>query len=316
MRSRHESTGRRVWSQWSCTVVVAVEPASAADDAAELVSALMDDVALAASRFRSDSEVALVNQRAGRATLVSPLMSELVAASLDAARATDGLVDPTVARHLESVGYDVDISELVDRPRSSADDVLRIRPRPARLPDWTAVVHDPALRLVVVPRGLGLDLGAIAKPWTADRAAQQIADRVGGRALVEIGGDLSVAGAGDDPFVIRVAEREGEAGELIAVSRGGVATSTTTVRRWMRGEATAHHLIDPRTGRPCTGRWRTATVWASSAAAANTASTAAIVSGDGALSWLSQHNHAARLVDEHGGVVHTPGWPTPHAVAS
>ena len=116
--------------------------------------------------------------------------------------------------------------------------------------------------------------------------------------------------------MIRVAEREGEPGELVAVAHGGVATSTTVVRRWPRGDATAHHVIDPRTGLPSTGRSRTASVWASSATVANTATTAAIVAGDEALGWLASRGHAARLVDVHGAIVHTPGWPVPEAVAS
>ena len=188
MTSRDRGTGRRAWRQWSCTVAVTVGSPGDADAAADQVRTLMDEVDLAASRFRTDSELALVNRRAGRASLVSPLMSDLVAASLSAARESGGLVDPTVARHLESIGYDVDISELIQHASApETPDVVRIRPQPSRLPDWRAVVLDPALRLVVVPHGLGLDLGAIAKAWTADRAVDDLVHRFGGRAMVEIG---------------------------------------------------------------------------------------------------------------------------------
>jgi thiamine biosynthesis lipoprotein len=108
-----------------------------------------------------------------------------------------------------------------------------------------------------------------------------------------------------------VAEREGGPGQLVTVRSGGVATSTTTIRRWKRGGRTMHHLIDPRTGRPTDGPWRTVTVAADSALAANTASTCAIVLGARAESVLTCQGLAARLVGPDGRIVTTPGWPRP-----
>jgi FAD:protein FMN transferase len=100
-------------------------------------------------------------------------------------------------------------------------------------------------------------------------------------------------------------------GETIAISDGAVATSSTTVRRWQRGGAMVHHLIDPRTGGPVESRWRTATVVAATCVDANTAATAAIVLGDGGVTWLEQTTLPARLVDIEGGVVRLNGWPDP-----
>ena len=74
-----------------------------------------------------------------------------------------------------------------------------------------------------------------------------------------------------------------------------------------------HHIVDPRTGRPADGPWRTVTVNAASAFAANVASTAAIVRGDDAVQWLTDRGLAARLVHTDGSIVTTPGWPQPAA---
>ena len=87
------------------------------------------------------------------------------------------------------------------------------------------------------------------------------------------------------------------------------ATSSTAARRWVRGGREWHHLIDPRTGEPARGPWRTVTAVGHTAAAANTASTAAIVLGVQAAAWLSAHGVAARLVDHDDQVTTTPGWP-------
>ncbi|MFY9914780.1 MAG: FAD:protein FMN transferase [Nocardioidaceae bacterium] len=301
MRNRPRPSGRHEWSQWSCTVAVCVEDPRYAVEAVRVVGALMDSVDRAVSRFRPDSELSRCNERAGRATPVSSLTAELVGHALDAADRTDGLVDPTVGRHLVAAGYDRTISEITG--------VVDLHPRPTELPRWRDVRLDAELGLVLVPRGLALDLGATAKAWTADQAAQLLAERMPGRILVEIGGDVAAQRAERDPFDVRVAEREGVTGELVSLAYGGLATSTTWVRRWGSGDAAAHHIIDPRTGRPSAGHWRTVSVWAPSALAANTESTAAVVAGIDALDPLESAGVPARLVDQQGEVVHTTAWP-------
>jgi thiamine biosynthesis lipoprotein len=75
-----------------------------------------------------------------------------------------------------------------------------------------------------------------------------------------------------------------------------------------------HHIVDPRTGLPADGPWRTATVAADDALRANAASTAAIVLGADALDWLDAAGYAARLVARDGSVHTTAGWPVAQAV--
>ena len=96
----------------------------------------------------------------------------------------------------------------------------------------------------------------------------------------------------------------------VAVIRdGALATSSTTVRRWRRNTETLHHLIDPRTSRPCDGPWRTATVVAGDCVGANTAATCAIVLGADAPRWLEARGLAARLVAQDGAKAYVGGWP-------
>jgi thiamine biosynthesis lipoprotein len=70
-----------------------------------------------------------------------------------------------------------------------------------------------------------------------------------------------------------------------------------------------HHIIDPRTGWPAEGPWRTVSVAAASCAVANAASTAAIIAGNGAEDWLASTGLPARLVGHDGSVLLTGGWP-------
>jgi thiamine biosynthesis lipoprotein len=95
-------------------------------------------------------------------------------------------------------------------------------------------------------------------------------------------------------------------GQALTLGSGGLATSSTTARRW---GARAHHLIDPRTGLPAISPWRTVSVAAATCVDANTASTAAIVLGDEAPDWLDERRLPARLVDHDGATRTVAGWP-------
>jgi thiamine biosynthesis lipoprotein len=103
---------------------------------------------------------------------------------------------------------------------------------------------------------------------------------------------------------------DAEVAGAIRIERGGVATSSTTVRRWERGSQQLHHVLDPVTGQPAAEVWRTVSVAAGTCVDANTAATAAIVRGAGAPAWLTRQDLPARLVRADGTVVCVAGWPT------
>lgn len=297
-------TRSAIWTDWSCRVRVTVTNPQALAQASEHVTNLMDEVSLAASRFREDSGISLINARAGQMVPVSRRTIALVDAALDAAAETGGAVDPTVGAHVKLAGYDRDIKEIGDRK------VLVSTPQtPLRQADWTRVRVDHNLGMVGIPPTMELDLGATAKAWTADVAAHHIADAFNTGVLVEIGGDVAVAGPKLRPWQILVSEVAGAPGQRIGLTRGGLATSSTVARRWRTATGDAHHIIDPRSGLPAEGAFRTVTVWATSALEANTASTAAIVLGSEAPAYLLDSGLAARLVDTDGRVSSVGDWP-------
>ena len=128
-------------------------------------------------------------------------------------------------------------------------------------------------------------------------------------AIVSVGGDLAVARPDGHAWPVAVSERPGGTAVQVWLERGGVATSSTRVRRWRPGGTSYHHLLDPRTGAPAPETWSLATCLGATSVAANTASTAAIVLGHDAPAWLERHDVAARLVSADGSVVRTGGWP-------
>ena len=219
------------------------------------------------------------------------------------------MVDPTIGRALILAGYDRDFATLAHANR---------RLVATRVEGWRAVSVDPARSEVRLPGGVLLDLGATAKAFAADRAAAAASAAASGAGvLVNLGGDIAVAGpAPPDGWAVRVAD-DHEAppdapGQTLSLRTGGLATSSTAVRRW---GPNAHHIIDPRTGLPAVSPWRTASVAAATCVDANTASTAAIVLGDDAPAWLEARGLPARLVDHHGAARAIAGWPREAAAA-
>jgi len=274
------------------------------------VDGVIEAIDAAASRFREDSELSRLNAAPEHEVVVSALLAQAIAAGLRGAQLTEGAVDPTVGTAIRLAGYDTDFARVIK-------DGGPLRVHTSRVPGWQAIRFEAATRRVWIPRGVEIDLGATAKALAADLAAKAAAEAVaGGGILVSLGGDIAVAGETPvDGWPVQVSEDSGAPvdarEETVTINDGGIATSSTTVRRWTRGGVSLHHIIDPATGLPAGGPWRTATVAAATCVDANIASTAAIVKGHQALVWLERQGLAARLVDQEGRVERTSRWPAP-----
>ena len=265
------------------------------DQARRAVEDVLAQVDQAASRFRDDSE--LSGLPVGEWVTVSPLLARLLDIARGAAELTDGLVDPTVGTSLVDLGYDRTYAAIV---QGAPVTVVR---RPV---GWRALEIDGD-RVKAPP---GLDLGATAKAAAADLCAEA-ASRHCEAVLVGLGGDIATAGERSWPVLVRDTSDPDETaddGQVIELT-GALATSGTRARTWHRGGRLVHHLLDPRTGLPTEGPWRTVSVVAARCSLANTASTAAIVAGTKAEAWLRDHGFSARLVHDDGTTVTVGDWP-------
>ncbi|MGZ5290035.1 MAG: FAD:protein FMN transferase [Actinomycetota bacterium] len=274
-------------------------------DAIVAVREEVDAIDRTCSRFRPDSELARLHDGAGEWVEVDPVLVEAIEVALRAAILTDGDVDPTVGESLLLVGYDRDFAGL--DPDGPPIEALRAAP------GWRTVEVGPAGSRVRIPRGVRLDLGATAKAFAADRSARAAFDATGSGVLVSLGGDIAVAGPPPrDGWEVGLADSHAavaEPGHTVRIEAGGLATSSTTARRWLRGGRAVHHVVDPSTGRPANEVWRTVSVAAATCVDANVAATAAIVRGEPAALWLQRMGMPARLVRTDGSIVRTGGWP-------
>jgi thiamine biosynthesis lipoprotein len=226
------------------------------------VRALYDEWDRVFSRFRSESELSAVNRSTERILEVSPLFARACEIALQAAEATGGLVDPTLGEAVEAAGYDRDFAELEDSLQPAGP------PQPGR---W----HELKLvdRMLFRPAGLRLDLNGVVKGLAVDAAAALLH----GEGFVSAGGDVAVRGSA-------VVELPGRRSLLLR--SGGIATSGSATRRWLRGGERQHHLIDPRTGRPSDSCWVEVSVAAGSCIAADVAAKAAFLLSAEGPDWL------------------------------
>jgi FAD:protein FMN transferase len=305
------------WPLWSTTARVVVTGAAATAgsaavrDARRITERVCAEVDAACSRFRPDAEIHRLYRAAGRPITVSPVLAELLTTALEAARRTDGDVDPTVASAMRALGYDRDL-DLAGSDHSTfpvCGSVIRLVARPVG--GWRRIELDG--RRLQVPPGISLDLGATAKAWATDRAAELVAQELGpgSGVLVSLGGDIATAGlAPQGDWPVLVSDGPGQPESWVTLPAGtALATSSTISRTWRRGGQSMHHVLDPRTSLPAPTVWRTVSVAAPTCVEANTFSTASIVRGHDAVRWLCTQGATARLVTAQGDVVPVGAWP-------
>lgn len=246
------------------------------------------------SRFRSESELSVLNERAGNWVRVSPLMWDLLLASRSAQDLSGGLVTPALQGVLAGFGYDRSF-ELV---ATVGQDLSVTEVHASALPGMQ-IEFDEQNRRVLLPEGTQLDFGGLAKGWAADRTLQLL--NSSGAALVDAGGDIATGEPADplaawpvgvtDPIVPQ------ETLALLALRGEAVATSGRDVHRWQDHGIVRHHIIDPRTALPTANRVLTATVIAPSAFEAEVGAKCALILGEvEGLAWLDARPEYAGIL--------------------
>ncbi|NLA34676.1 MAG: FAD:protein FMN transferase [Actinobacteria bacterium] len=268
------------------------------DDAAREAAAFLDELERHWSRFIESSDVSRINDLAstGGTIEVDSSTMVLLTTMIEGHAVTAGRFDPTVLRSVIAEGYDTSWTDL-QRERVSTPAAVR-SPAVAAASLHDVELYDVELHsstnTVTVPPGLMIDPGGIGKGLAADlTVARLIAAGIDG-AMVEIGGDLSLAGTPVDPtgWLIEVERVDPADGVLctLAISGGGVATSSVRSRRWVRDGVERHHQIDPSTATCSTTDLAAVTVIAPAGWLAEVHATAALAAGsDNVISYLDGH---------------------------
>lgn len=263
--------------------VILVDPAQGAEDYAR---SRLEELERRWSRFLPGSDISRLNTSPGAIMIVSSDTIDLLATMKHAWRLTGGRYDPTMLSAINAAGY--------SKSRDGSGRTSTRAGSRSRGSTIADVAIDPATSTVVVPAGIGLDPGGIGKGLAADLVVTELLARGTSGALVSVGGDLAAAGtpptaegwyvAIEDPF------DAARALMTIALDVGGVATSSTLSRTWMRDGSRRHHVIDPVTETCASTDLAAVTVIARAGWEAEVHATAALLAGaERALDYLDSH---------------------------
>jgi thiamine biosynthesis lipoprotein len=220
-------------------------------------------------------------------------MARFLAAVIDTATLSGGLVDATMLDEIEQVGYKSDhLRASLALPLALALAPPRRPGGPAPTERWRELVLDHDAGEVTRPPGLHVDGGGLVKGLCADLIGEMLAEHDG--YVVDCEGDLRVGGAGGAERMFEVtAPFDERVLHEFALTDGAIATSSITKRSWLDQGRPAHHVLDPATGRPAYTGVVQVTALAATALEGEALAKAALLSGpDGAPGWLP-----------HGGVI-------------
>lgn len=240
------------------------------------------------SRFLPDSELSLINSSDRSSIDVSPAMADVLSLAAEMRERTEGVVDPSVGQAVIDWGYEKTFDQVED---------LKSAPPAQSRGSWS--IHGKTLMKEPSTR---LDLGGIVKGWVADRAVED-----GLCKLASVGGDMRSIIANAEAEVVD--DLSGNS-VIVRLGEGGLATSSTTTRRWLAGGKAAHHLIDPRTMAPARTPSRTTTALCDSAVEAEAAAKAVLIHGEDGLRWADSTSwvRAAMATWHDGSTYATKGW--------
>jgi thiamine biosynthesis lipoprotein len=244
------------------------------------------------SRFRSDSELSQLNRSGEKPFLASETLMSVLKLSLEIEMRSNGWVTPVVLNALETAGYTMDFNEF-------NHSTIQTNKEFSSSPDITEIMVDEGNNLIILPKGLRLDFGGVAKGWAAQQVILKL--KKFGPALMDAGGDIMTSSAMMDgsPWPISVADPTDPDHDLevLQLAGIGVATSGQDYRTWNVNGNRMHHLIDIRTGRPAKSDVLTATVLAPNVIEAEMAAKMVLLMGsDEGLNWLENQASFAGLV--------------------
>ena len=196
------------------------------------------------STYRDDSEISRINREAAtRPIVVSGELLELIAASIELSRASDGAFDISY----ESVGYLYDFR-------------ARLRPSAAEISALIGAVDYRRIEIDAVAStvrfgmpGMRINLGGIAKGFAVEQGARILREAGVEHALLNAGGDSRVIGdRRGQPWIIGIQHPrldDAVATRLPLVDEA-ISTSGDYERFFEEDGRRYHHILNPATGEP------------------------------------------------------------------
>lgn len=259
------------------------------------------------SRTNGDSQISTLNAHAGDGTMVR--LEPEVAGLLSFAKSVSGLLpgafDITIAPVMDAWGF------TTEERRVPSDKTLAAA---MALTDSAMLTVDEAASAARLEQaGMEVDLGAVAKGFTAARVETVLREGGVRSALLDLGGNITALGSKADgsPWQVAVKDPQdtGEALCVLSLSDQTASTSGGYERYFEEDGVLYHHIIDPKTGFPAHSGLRSVTVVSPDHPLADALSTALFVAGpEEALDfWRSRDDFELVLCADDGSVIVTEG---------
>lgn len=232
----HEVTalsGKAMGSSWSVKIRGLVPNPKTLENE---IKAALEHIEQTASNWRENSTVSVFNHSTSHAPTVSPELASLARVSQRISQESEGALDITIAPLVRLWGFGPG-PRRDTAPKDAEIEALRSRMGWNKL----TVAEDSLTKQIP---DLEIDVSSVTEGWTADHISKLLKSKGLREYLVEISGEMRVAGQWN--IAIEHPAR------VCALSNESLATSGTYRQNWKAEGKTFSHLIDPRTGKPVT----------------------------------------------------------------
>ncbi len=236
-----------------------------------------------------ESEIYRLNHNEGVPLQVCESTAELIQFALAMAEKTDGALDPTIYPVLTAWGFTTDSHRI-----PAQEEISRL----LQSVDYKEVSVDG--RTVLLPEGMQIDLGAVAKGFAGDEITDVMRDKGVESALISLGGNIQAVGTKPDgePWRIGIRSPENTGNfAVLEVSECAVVTSGG-YQNFFTGEdgKVYHHILAPHTGEPAENGLLSATVIGTEGKLCDALSTALFVMGEEKAAEYWQENSGFEMV--------------------
>ena len=221
-----------------------------------------------------DREISRNNSAGGNPVEVSKETIKLIKKGIYYSEMSDGVFDITIAPVSNLWDFKAE-TPLVPSPEAIAEAVSHVNYENIIIRDNTVKLTDPHA---------GIDLGAIAKGYIADRIKDYLEEEGVRHAMINLGGNVLAMGSkldGSD-YNIGIQKPFDETGEPITsvkISDKSVVTSGIYQRYFKADGKIYHHILDPNTGYPCENNLYSVTILTDSSLTADALSTTCFLLG-------------------------------------
>lgn len=296
------ATGQTMGTTYSVKLVSDDKPLPSADVLSTWADAEFLAVNQSMSTYMESSELSVLNRAEEAWQIVSAPLLEVLRYSQQISRTTDGAFDMTVMPLVNLWGFG-------PQQREEAPDADAIA-RTMEQIGYSKVLIDVERSAVRKPRGVTIDLSAIAKGYAADQLARKLRSEGYAHFMVEVGGELVLAGhnASGKPWRIgietpsyQLLNAPSRPIGVVDISDKAMATSGDYRNYYEVDGVRLSHTIDPSTGRPITHNLASVTVITDTCAEADGWATALNVMGaEKALALAEQEQLAVFLLVREG----------------